>query len=124
MMLREGCGLGRVGALTSPVVWPSLSPGSWVMACHLPMLPGALRSACSISKSFWCSEQAARCSDSSCLRDSAEGRAEEGQGHGEANISSAGTNVSSCRRHWFHLPELTYGKRTVATIPCRGHRMC
>lgn len=68
--------MDRAGALTSAVlVWSSLSPGHWAVACRLPELPRALSSACSTSKSFWCSAQAARCSHSSCRRDSAEGRA-------------------------------------------------
>lgn len=85
-------GQGRAGALTSAVtVWSSLSPGHWPMACCLPELLRALSSACSTSKSFWCSEQAARCSDSSCRRDSGEGRAVEGQAHGDAEVCPAGT---------------------------------
>lgn len=87
--------MGRAGVLTSAVpARSSLSPGHWLMACRLPTLPGALSSACSASKSFWCSEQAARCSASSCLRASTKGRAVEGQEHGEAKVSSAGTTVS------------------------------
>lgn len=75
-LLQEGCGVGRMGALTSAAtVWSSLSPGHWAIACRLPTLPRVLSSACSASRSFWCSEQAARCSESSCLRDSGEGRA-------------------------------------------------
>lgn len=60
-------------ALTSVVLaWPSLSPAHGVMGCRLSELPRALSSACNASKSFWCSEQAAFCAHSSCLRDSAE----------------------------------------------------
>lgn len=78
----RGVAWARAGALTSAVwVWSSLSPGHWTTACRLRELPRALSSACSASKSFWCSEQAARCSHSSCLRDSAEGRAAGGQAH-------------------------------------------
>lgn len=74
--LQEGFGVGRMGALTSAATArSSLSPGHWATACRLPQPPAALRSACSASRSFWCSEQAARCSDSSCLRDSGEGGA-------------------------------------------------
>ena len=87
--------MGRAGVLTSAVpARSSLSPGHGVMACRLATLPGALSSARSASKSFRCSEQAARCPASSCLRDSAKGRAAEGQGHGEAEASSAGTTGS------------------------------
>ena len=64
----------------------SLSPGHWVMACRLPVLSRALSSVCRTSKSFWCSEQAARCSASSCLRDSAKGRVVAGQGRAEAKV--------------------------------------
>lgn len=39
MLLKKG--VGRAGVLTSEVpAWSSLSPGHWVMACHLPMLSG------------------------------------------------------------------------------------
>lgn len=80
----EGCGVGRAGALTFALrVWSSLSLGHWTMPCRLRELPRALSSACSASKSFWCSEQAVRCSHSSCLRDSAEGRAAQGQAYRE-----------------------------------------
>jgi hypothetical protein len=54
------------------LVWSSLSPGHGLMSCCLPKLSRALSSARRASRSFWCSEQAARCSDSSCLRDSEE----------------------------------------------------
>lgn len=75
-LLQEACGVGRMGALTSAVTaWSSLSPGHWATACRLPKLLRVLSSVRSASRSFWCSEQAARCSDSSCLRDSGEGRA-------------------------------------------------
>ena len=75
-LLQQGCGMGGPGAHTLVVsTWSSLLPAPWARARGRSELPRALSSVCSASKSFWCSEQAACCCHSSCLRDSAEGRA-------------------------------------------------